>query len=85
MDDTLYTNIIERLAKIEVKIDDVKSLQKKVNEHDNILGILQEKDKQQQIQINELYQKDKDKVKWIMGIVASIIITIGSTIIKSYL
>lgn len=73
MDDKLYTQIIERLAKIEVKIDDIKGLQNKVDEHDKQLVKLIEKDAHQQKQIDDLIQKDKDKSKWIYGIIASII------------
>lgn len=72
MEDKLYTQIIERLAKIEVKIDDIKGLQQKVNEHDKQLVQLIEKDTNQQKQIDDLIQKDKDKQKWIYGIVASV-------------
>ena len=73
MDDKLYTQIIERLAKIEVKIDDIKRFQKKVDEHDIQLVQLIEKDANQQKLIEELIQKDKDKGKWLFGIVASIV------------
>lgn len=73
MEDNLYTQIIERLAKIEVKIDDIKGLQKKVEEHDKTLVSLIEKDNIQQKQIDELRQKEKDNAKWLWGIAASVI------------
>ncbi len=73
MEDNLYTQIIERLAKIEVKIDDIKGLQKKVDEHDKEIVSLKEQNNIQQKQIDELRQKEKDNAKWIWGIVASVI------------
>lgn len=84
MEDNLYTQIIERLAKIEVKIDDIKGLQTKVDEHDKLLVSLVEKDTHQQNQINDLIQKDKDKTKWIYGIVASVVGGIIVAILKSF-
>ena len=73
MEDHLYTQIIERLAKIEVKIDDIKGLQKKVDEHDKELVSLKEQNSIQQKQIDELRQKEKDNAKWLWGVAASVI------------
>ena len=73
MEDNLYTQIIERLAKIEVKIDDIKGLQKKVDEHDKELVSLKEQNNVQQKQIDELRQKEKDNAKWLWGIAASVV------------
>lgn len=73
MEDNLYTQIIERLAKIEVKIDDIKGLQTKVDEHDKLLVSLVEKDNNQQKQLDEIRQREKDNAKWLWGIAASVI------------
>lgn len=73
MEDNLYTQIIERLAKIEVKIDDIKGLQTKVDEHDKLLVSLVEKDNNQQKQLDEIRQREKDNMKWLWGIAASVI------------
>ena len=76
MEDNLYTQIIERLAKIEVKIDDIKGLKNKVESHDKEIVSLVERDNIQQKQIDELRQKEKDNMKWLWGIAASVIAAI---------
>ena len=79
MDEKIFSQIIERLAKIEVKIDDIKGLQEKVSEHDRVLTQLQEKDANQQKEIDDLKSNQKWVVVAIVGaVIAGILkVTLG--------
>lgn len=60
MNEKFATQIIERLARIEVKMDDFKSVKEKQGEHEKKITQLEEKMQAQALEIKEIKDNQKD-------------------------
>lgn len=71
MDDKIYSEIIERLAKIEVKIDDIKSVKENLDKHSIELTELKSNVESIQKEINKINENNV----WLKRAVIGAIIT----------
>lgn len=71
MEDKTFAEIVERLAKIEVKIDDLKTVKEKVDKHDVALTEIKTINDNQQKEIDAI----KENNKWISRAVVGAVIT----------
>lgn len=81
MDDNLYSEILQRLTRIEVKLDQMEDTKKEVNQLKLDVLKLQEKDTQQQKELDEI----KDSNKWLKRAIIGACITAGVGIVFAFI
>ena len=77
----IYNEIIQRLTKIEVKLDNVEGIKKDVDQTKLDINSLKIKDEEQQNMIEEL----KDKNQWMTRTIIAGLITAAIGIIVCYI
>ena len=82
MNENNFLEIIQRLTKIETKLDDIGKLRNDVDEIKVSIAKLFQKDIQQQAEINELKESHKWRYRTLIGAVITSIVALAFTLIK---
>ena len=77
-----YTEIIERLAKIEVKIDDIKSLKENIDKHSVEITEIKSSIENQQKEIDEINESNNWLKRAVIGAVITAIVGVVFCFIK---
>lgn len=80
-----YTEIIERLAKIEVKIDDIKGLKENIDKHSVEITEIKSSLENQQKEIDEINESNKWLKRAVIGAVITASVGIIFCFVKIFL